>query len=183
MGGLSSGPQAKGYDARCPRAHPPFTASLRSGGLSPHSSLWSACQWPSATEAGLMPKPARRPAAGTPDRRTGRKAANFGAELSVLQRCHDNHRRVDAVPAGLPIGMGKQFMIIPHAPSAQPSASACRAAAKLVLWPIVPERGKAQHHQSFHRRKTADRSVENTAMTTNNLLPNLLTRSGRARSS
>jgi hypothetical protein len=42
---------------------------------------------PSATQAGPVPQPARRPAAGTPGRRTGRKAAtSFGSALALLLR-------------------------------------------------------------------------------------------------
>jgi len=149
------------------------------GRLSPHSSLRLAFQWPSATEAGPLPKPDRPPAAGAAGRRTGRKATPSDASLPLLRRSHDDHRRVDPDPAGLPTSMGRQLTIIPRAPSVQRSASVCRTAARLVLWPIVPERRRAQQYQWFDQYKPADRPVNDTAMTANNLLPDLSTRSGK----
>ncbi len=181
MEGLSNGRQAKGDDARCPRVHPPFPASHGSGQLSPHSSLRPACQRPSATEAGPVPKPARHPAAGADGRRTGRKATTFGAALLLLRRNHDDHRRVDPAPARTSASMERQFMIISCAASLQRSASACRGAAGRMLCPIVPERRKAQHHQGFGRCKPADRGVKDTANTGKTLLPNLSTCSSKAR--
>ncbi len=168
--GLSNGRAPKGDDTRCPRGRPPFLTAYGSGRLSPHSSLRPACQWPSTTEAGSVPKPARRPTAGAAGGRTGRKATTSDASLPLLRRSHDDHRRVDPDPAGLPTSMGRQFMIIPRAPSVERSASVCRAAARLVLWPIAPERGKAQQHQRFGRGKPADRGVRATATTGSYLL-------------
>lgn len=181
MEGLPNRRWPKADDAACTRVHPSLPAAHRARRLPSHSSLRSACQWSSASEAGPLSKAAQRPAARTAGRRTGGRANSCGTSMPLLRWSHDNHRRVDPTPACLPTSMGRQFMTMPGIRSAQRSASACRAAAGATLWPITPVAHKKNRRLVSEPSQPADRAPQNILYAALVLLPHQSTRSFEAR--